>query len=84
MFNIDVKFKATDQSFKIKFRQVVTHVADSVTRYNGDYEVTPKIVAQSLPTAETYLEQDVHIKSIPFFEVSNTSGGNTIFIGNEV
>lgn len=52
--------------------------------YEGDYEVTPKVNAQILSTAKTFLKEDLTVKSIPFFKVSNTSGGNTIYIGNEV
>ena len=52
--------------------------------YEGEYEVIPKITEQTLPTAQRLLEEDVHIKEIPYFEVSNNSGGNTVYIGNEV
>lgn len=49
--------------------------------YTGDYEVTPKIVAQSLPTADKHLSKDVVIKEIPYYEVSNQANGKTIIIG---
>lgn len=39
---------------------------------------------QSLPTAKKYLAEDVRIKEIPFFEVSNLEGGYTVFIGKEL
>lgn len=52
--------------------------------YEGEYEVTPKVSKQTLPTAKKLLSKDVTIKEIPYFEVSNTSGGNTVYIGNEV
>ncbi len=51
--------------------------------YDGDYEVTPKVDAQSLPTATKVMLQDVQIKKIPYFETSNEYG-NTIYIGSEV
>lgn len=53
-------------------------------KYQGDYEVTPKVEAQTIPTKDKVLIDDMTIKSIPFFKVSNTTGGNTVFIGNEV
>ena len=52
--------------------------------YKGEYEVTPKVTEQTLPTAQKVLEKDVCVKKIPYFEVSNNSGGNTVFIGSEV
>ena len=52
--------------------------------YEGDYIVTPKVESQTMPTKNKLLTEDVTIKSIPFFNVSNTSGGSTVFIGNEV
>ena len=50
---------------------------------DGDYEVTPKVDAQSLPTATKVMLQDVQINKIPYFETSNEYG-NTIYIGSEV
>lgn len=52
--------------------------------YTGSYEVTPK-VAQStvLETANKILAKDVTVRKIPQFEVSNTSNGKTLIIGEE-
>jgi hypothetical protein len=52
--------------------------------YEGDYEVTPKVEGQELKTKHKYMIQDVTVHAIPFFEVSNTSGGNTVYIANEI
>lgn len=52
--------------------------------YKGSYEVTPKVEAQIMPTKYKLLIEDMTIKAIPIFKVSNTTGGNTVFIGNEV
>lgn len=52
--------------------------------YEGDYEVTPKVEGQELKTMHKYMTQDVTVHAIPFFEVSNTSGGNTVYIANEI
>jgi hypothetical protein len=49
--------------------------------YEGKYEVTPKFVAQTLPTADRLLAKDVIIEEIPYAEVSNNSGGTTVTIG---
>lgn len=52
--------------------------------YEGDYSVTPKVDAQTMATKGKVMTDDVLIRSIPFFNVSNTSGGNTVYIGSEV
>lgn len=52
--------------------------------YTGDYNVTPKVTEQVLLTKNKVMVNDLTVKSIPFYNVSNTSGGNTVYIGNEV
>lgn len=53
--------------------------------YSGVYVVVPSpdnsIV---LNTTEKVLTQDVTVKKIPFYEVSNNKGGTTVTIGKEV
>ena len=71
-----------------KVLKKVTIIADvlggDIEEYKGSYEVTPQVVGQTLPTANKAMRNDVKIKEIPFFKVSNNSGGNTVFIGSEV
>ena len=52
--------------------------------FNGDYEVIPKIESQSLETKDKIMSKDVLIKSIPYYEVSNPQGGNTVYIGSDL
>lgn len=52
--------------------------------YEGPYDVTPKVTAQTLPTAKKLMRDDVSVRAIPYFDVSNQAGGNTIYIANEV
>lgn len=52
--------------------------------YKGDYLVKPKVTEQTIPTRDKVMLDDVTIEPIPFFNVSNTSGGTTAYIGNEV
>ena len=52
--------------------------------YDGPYEVTPKVSAQTLPTAKKSMREDVSAPAIPYFNVSTPAGGNTIYIANEV
>lgn len=54
-------------------------------KYTGEYSVTPEVdTVQTLDTAGTYLTEDVTIKAIPDYEVSNEAGGNTFIIGKEL
>lgn len=52
--------------------------------YEGAYEVTPKIYeAVELPTRDRLLRDDVTVKQIPQYEVSNEAGGTTLIMGEE-
>ena len=54
-------------------------------KYTGEYTVTPEVdTAQTLETAGTYMTNDVTVKAIPDYEVSNEAGGNTFIIGKEI
>lgn len=48
--------------------------------FEGDYTVTPKVSAQTLETKNKSMTADVVIEEIPYSEVSNPSGGNTVNI----
>ena len=50
--------------------------------YTGPYAVTPKIVSQSLNTADKHMSSDVTIEPIPYYEVSNQNGKTVIIGGN--
>lgn len=49
--------------------------------YSGKYEVTPKAEPQTMQTNDKHMTDDVTIKAIPYYEVSNNAGGNTLNIG---
>lgn len=53
------------------------------TPYDGSYEVVPKVETQVLPTKQKYLDEDVTVLAVPFYEVDNQKG-TTIFIASEV
>lgn len=52
--------------------------------YDGEYTVTPKVVAQSLATTNKYMQDDVTVLEIPYYQTSNPQDGYTVYIGNEV
>ena len=72
------------QEVDIKQDIILVPVKDDPPQYEGEYEVTPTVKEQTLPTAQKMMAEDMRIKEIPYFEVGNTSGGNTVYIGNEV
>jgi DNA/RNA endonuclease YhcR with UshA esterase domain len=73
-------FEESDNTFNTYFGEVIK-VYDDVPQYDGIYEVTPKVTEQILPTAQRFLARDVTIEKIPYFEVTNNSGGMTVSIG---
>lgn len=61
----------------------IARVDGSTDPYLGEYEVTPKVGAQTVPCAGKKMLKDVDIKAIPFFETSNATG-TTVYIAAEV
>lgn len=53
-------------------------------KYEGEYDVTPSTYNDKvLATRNLVMSKDVTIRKIPQFEVSNTSDGKTLIIGEE-
>ena len=82
---LDVDFCTRNEQIKVDFEHLQV-VSDNVgvDYYKGDYTVTPKVEKQELATRQKFLTENVKIKEIPFFEVSNLEGGQTVFIGKEL
>lgn len=73
------QFSASQQTFRTNFGTTVAE------EYKGEYIVTPDPYdPQVLKTAKKLMRDDVTIKKIPFFAVSNASGGDTVYIGSEI
>lgn len=62
-------------------KQIV--MPDGQEVYEGQYDITPKVTEQIMQTANKYMIDDVTIRKIPVYKVSNTSGGTTVYIGTE-
>lgn len=58
-------------------------VAAHGEEYTGPTTVTPSGRVQTLPTAHKYLAQDITVREIQRWDVGNSSGGTTVFIGEE-
>ena len=53
-------------------------------KYEGEYDVTPSTYKDKvLATRNLVMTKDVTVRKIPQFEVSNTSDGKTLIIGEE-
>ena len=59
--------------------------AQSQTKpYEGEYEITPKTYdEQILPTKNKKMVDNLKVKKIPQYEVSNSAEGFTLIIGEE-
>lgn len=92
---MNVTLNTSDQTFSIGFAtthnfsagfeniQVVTDTG-GIPAYRGEYVVTPRVNGTVLETAKKYMTDDVTVKAIPFYDVSNDSGGTTVYIANEL
>ena len=58
-------------------------VAAHGAEYTGPTTVTPSGSVQTLPTAHKYLTDNIRVQEIKRWDVCNTSGGTTVFIGEE-
>lgn len=56
--------------------------AGELPKYDGEYEVTPSATGEvTLNTAQKHVDSNIIVKKIPYYEVSNNSGGTTVTIG---
>lgn len=62
---------------------VVSSVAEE-ERYTGPYLVEPSCSEQILKTTGKYMTENVNVHRIPFYEVSNASGGTTVIIDKPI
>lgn len=53
-------------------------------QYDGPYEIIPKTEPQVLSTKEKTMMDDLTVREVPYFEVSNQFGGNTVYIAKEL
>ena len=70
-----------DSALEFGFGGEIVPVYADVDPYTGNYEVIPKTTAQILETAQKLMTDDLTVKAIPYYEVSNNQGGLTVVIG---
>ena len=58
----------------------VNPVIGDAEEYRGEYDVLPSPEQQVLPTALKFCADDITVRAIPYYAVSNNAGGTTIVI----
>lgn len=81
---LPVVLSELDRSLDPNFGEIQTVNLSSLPLYKGEYAVTPKVSGQTMPTKGMAMLDDVTIHPIPFFNVSNNSGGSTVYIAKEI
>ena len=64
--------------------EVVQDVIAALPIYEGSYAATPTNEQQILNTRGKYLTDNLTVEKVPISQVSNPSGGNTVYIASEV
>ena len=64
---------------------VGTIFSDNTPPYDGEYEIVPSAKDEVvLKTTNKLMLADVQVKKIPYYDVTNSTGGSTVYIGSEV
>lgn len=73
----------TAPTIEVQLQNVVL-ISVEGKKYEGEYDITPSTYNdQVLATRNLVMFKDVTVRKIPQFEVSNTSDGKTLIIGEE-
>lgn len=75
----DVSFEDVNDCFCIDFGEFTD--ISTYEFYDGEYIVTPDVIAQYLETDSKIMRDDVTVLAVPYAEVSNPDGGLTVIIG---
>ena len=77
-----VRFGHDKKAFDTSFGQI-QHLTKYVggDPYDGEYAITPKVEAQTMPTKQKVMLDDVTVLAIPYAEVTNNANGQTATIG---
>ena len=80
-----ISLQESNQKFDVSFGEI-QYIALPETKavYAGSYDVTPKIGEQVLATKKKYMKEDLTIHAIPCYDVSNSAGGSTVYIAEEL
>lgn len=76
---ISTKFIQTKCTFNTNFGEIFQIRTDN--KYEGDYNVIPRVYQQTLETKDKLMLDDVTVEIIPLSRVINLSNGYTVTIG---
>lgn len=76
---ISTKFIQTKCTFNTNFGEIFQIRTDD--KYEGDYNVIPRVYQQTLETKDKLMLNDVTVEIIPLSRVINLSNGYTVTIG---
>ena len=76
---ISTKFIQTKCTFNTNFGEIFQIRTDD--KYEGDYNVIPRVYQQTLETKDKLMLDDVTVEIIPLSRVINLSNGYTVTIG---
>lgn len=72
-----------DQTLDVELEVGTQGISSKYPEYLGPYEATPKTEDQVFATNKTSMENDFTVFKIPYQEVSNPQGGETVIIAFE-
>lgn len=93
---LDVEFEEVTHAFAVELKEIthafavdmgeVQHVTEYIggEEYKGEYIAVPTTEEQVFNTKGKVLLDNMTVRKIPYFNVSNSSGGNTVYIASEV
>lgn len=80
--NFYTDFNVGQQSFFTTFGTTTSVYSAEI--YKGEYTVIPKTSDQILKTKNLIMTDDLTVKEIPYYQVTNPADGETVYIGSEV
>lgn len=78
---IPIEFNKTNEYFELEFNNYQQVISSEVPKYEGEYTVIPEVEKKEVPTRQKFLEQNIEVLAIPYLEVANSAGGETVTIG---
>lgn len=80
----DTEQTLTEEEKAMARKNIGALTLEDLPKYEGAYSVTPSAYNDTtMKTAQKYMDSDVQIKKIPYYETDNTAGGTTIYIGSD-
>lgn len=63
--------------------QYIPYRVTELPDYEGGYLVIPKLAAQTLPTTDRVMRDDLTVDGIPSYRTTNIGGGYTVVIAQD-